>query len=190
MNLTFVRPEDGAALLAIYGEYIDTAITFEYTLPTQEEIDRRIETISADYPYLVAREGERPVGYAYAHRQMERAAYQWNAELSVYLDRATVSRGLGKRLYGALMEILRLQQIRTVCGIVTLPNEKSEGLHKSLGFTQTALHRCAGYKNGQWHDVAWFERSIAPFGEVPEPFTPIGMIPPTELEAILRRYSD
>lgn len=52
---------------------------------------RRIEGIGRAYPYLLCREGERTVGYAYAHRQMEREAYQWNAELSVYLDRAFTS---------------------------------------------------------------------------------------------------
>ena len=190
MILTFARQEDSAALLSIYQEYIDTPITFEYTLPTQEEFAQRIETISVDYPYLVARKGSRCIGYAYAHRQMERAAYQWNAELSVYLDCAAVSHGLGKRLYRALMEILRLQQIRTVCGVVTLPNAKSEGLHKGMGFSQTALHKCAGYKNESWHDVAWFERSIAPFDQPPEPFVSISQLPQIELDAILRKYSD
>ena len=166
MELTFVRPEDGAALLAIYGEYIDTAITFEYTLPTQEEFDRRIETISADYPYLVAREGERPVGYAYAHRQMERAAYQWNAELSVYLDRATVSRGLGKRLYGALMEILRLQQIRTICGAPGLIRQRLRRGQQTQGEGQRAEQgkNCFFHKDCVLHSAARFRSAPPPGG--------------------------
>ena len=86
------------------------------------------------------------MGYAYAHRQAERAAYQWNAELSVYLDRSCTSRGLGRRLYGALIDILRLQGIRTVYGCVTVPNEKSEWLHQSLCFRRLGTYRITGYK--------------------------------------------
>ena len=65
----------------------------------------------AAYPYLVWQEDGKILGYAYAHRHMERAAYQWNAELSVYLDRAARGRGLGRRLYGALMELLTMQGV-------------------------------------------------------------------------------
>ena len=130
----FAAPADSAALLKIYGEYLDTPITFECALPSEAEFAGRIAAVGREYPYLVCLEKGRIVGYAYAHRQAERAAYQWNAELSVYLDRSCTSRGLGRRLYGALIDILRLQGIRTVYGCVTVPNEKSEGLHQALGF--------------------------------------------------------
>ena len=85
MILRFVTPQDCPALLDIYAQYIDTGVTFEYDLPTREEFTARISGICRDYPYLVCQEGDRVLGYAYAHRVWERAAYQWNAELSVYL---------------------------------------------------------------------------------------------------------
>jgi len=118
----------------------------------------------------------------------ERAAYQWNAELSVYLDRSCTSRGLGRRLYGALIDILRLQGIRTVYGCVTVPNEKSEGLHQALGFRRLGTYRSTGYKCGAWRDVAWFEKPIAPYDQNPEPIRPVGDIPAEALAAILKRY--
>lgn len=143
----FAAPADSAALLKIYGEYLDTPITFECALPSEAEFAGRIAAIGREYPYLVCLEKGRIVGYAYAHRQAERAAYQWNAELSVYLDRSCTSRGLGRRLYGALIDILRLQGIRTVYGCVTVPNEKSEGLHQALGFP------AAGHLPQHWVQV-------------------------------------
>ena len=187
MPIRFAAPTDCAALLRVYGEYIDTPITFEYTLPTQEEFTARIEGILTFYPYLIWEEDGNVLGYAYAHRIGERAAYQWGAELSVYLDRDHTGRGLGRRLYTALMDLLRLQGIRTVYGIVTLPNEKSETLHRGMGFQLQGIDRSAGYKNGAWRDVGRFQRSIAPYDPAPEPPRPFVSIPRETAEAILRR---
>ena len=101
---------------------------------------------------------------------------------------AHASRGLGRRLYGALIDILRLQGIRTVYGCVTVPNEKSEGLHQALGFRRLGTYRSTGYKCCAWRDVAWFEKPIAPYDENPEPIRPVGDIPAEALAAILKRY--
>ena len=189
MTISFARPEDCQALLDIYGQYMDTPVTFEYTLPSREEFARRIRTISRDYPYLVCREGERILGYAYAHRHMERAAYQWNAELSVYLDRDARGRGLGRRLYGALMELLRLQGVLTAHALVTSPNPASQALHESMGFGLTAVHRLAGYKNGAWWDVLWYEKELAPRGPEPAAPVPLSVLPRPQVAAVLEAFS-
>ena len=188
MGIRFAAEADAPALLAIYAQYIETGITFEYELPSREEFARRIREFGGTYPYLIWEEDGRIVGYAYAHRQAERAAYQWNAELSVYLDRAHTGTGLGRRLYTALMALLRLQGVRTVYALVTLPNEKSEGLHRSMGFRLMGVQRSTGYKDGAWRDVAWFEKPIAPYDQNPEPIRPVGDIPAEALAAILKRY--
>ena len=90
MTLRFAAPEDVSALLSIYERYISTPITFEYTLPSLEEFARRVSSVQTFYPYLVAEENGELLGYAYAHRIAERAAYRWGAELSIYLDRKSV----------------------------------------------------------------------------------------------------
>lgn len=181
MKIRFASEKDSTALLQIYEQYIHTPITFEYVLPTAEEFGARIKNIIQDYPYLVWEEEGRPAGYAYAHRQMERAAYQWNAELSVYVDRDYLSRGIGRSLYEKLMEILRLQGVRNVYGVVTLPNEKSEGLHRSLGFQLLGIHRGTGYKCGRWHDVGWFGKQILAQDGEPAPFLPFSQLERSEL---------
>lgn len=118
-TIRFAAPDDAAALLRIYAQYIETPITFEYTLPSEEEFARRIRDIQAVYPYLVYIEDGEVLGYAYAHRFQERAAYQWGAELSVYLDRGCVSHGLRARDAPEHEErgaapALRLQALRRV----------------------------------------------------------------------------
>ncbi len=92
------------------------------------------KTIAADYPYLVCLSDDKIVGYAYAHKHHERDAYQWNAELSVYIRKDHMRCGIGKVFYNALMDILKMQNIRNVYGCVTVPNENSERFHESFGF--------------------------------------------------------
>ena len=85
-------PSDGAALSAIYAPYTETAITYEYPAPTAEEFSARIAAISAHYPFIVCESDGRALGYAYSHRYRERAAYDWDTELSIYFDRAETGR--------------------------------------------------------------------------------------------------
>ena len=188
-EIRFAAAADAAALLGIYGQYIDTPITFECALPSEEAFRRRVAEYGAACPYLVWEEDGRILGYAYAHRLGERAAYQWSAELSIYLGRDSTGRGLGRRLYGALMELLRLQGVRTVYGCVPLPNAGSEGLHAAMGFRLTGTWHRAGFKCGAWRDVGWFEKTIAPYDPSPAPVRPIGEVPAAAAAEILERYS-
>ncbi len=190
MKLRFATPADSQSLLDIYRQYIHTNITFEYHLPSPQEFARRISSTLEFYPYLVLEEQGRPVGYAYAHSLRERAAYQWSAELSIYLDGAGAGRGTGKRLYTALMELLHLQGVKTVYGVVTHPNPASEGLHRSLGFDLRGIHRNTGYKNGAWLDVAWYEKAIAPYDLAPQTVLPIGRVSSSAVDAILNAFAE
>ena len=189
--LRFAEPGDAAALLAVYAQYIGASVTFEYVLPTEEEFRRRIESISAEYPYLVhVTEAGVIDGYAYAHRFAERAAYQWSAELSVYLDRSARGCGLGKRLYGALMELLKLQGVRTVFGLVTTPNERSDRLHLGMGFTVSGVNHNVGYKNGQWRGVTIYEKPIAPYDPDPAPLKSFREVDREAAEAVLGSFNE
>mgnify|MGYP000133494574 CR=1 FL=1 len=107
MNLRFADEHDAAACLAIYAQYIDTSITFETALPSEDEFAGRIRSYGAVYPWLIAEEEGKILAYAYAHRAQERAAYDWNAELSVYVSKNAAGRGLGTRLYRALLALLK-----------------------------------------------------------------------------------
>lgn len=189
MIFRFATVQDSAALLDIYAQYIETPITFECALPTEQAFADRICGIIGAYPYLVCEdEAGRIWGYAYAHRQMERAAYQWNAELSIYLDRTHTSQGLGRKLYLALMDLLSLQGVKTVYGGVTIPNEKSEHLHTSLGFRHLGTYHNTGYKCGRWHDVAWFEKALSSYESAPRPIIGIQAVSKAQKDAVLRKY--
>lgn len=187
MNLRFATPDDSLQIRDIYAQYIEPPVTFECALPSAMEFSKRIADISAFYPYLICEEDGKIMGYAYAHRHMEREAYQWNAELSVYLDQSFASQGLGKKMYTLLIEILKLQGIKTVYGGVTSANEKSEALHKALGFQVVGIYHKAGYKAGKWHDVTWFEKAVSEYDPLPQPVISITGVPQAQLQKIIKQ---
>lgn len=188
MHIRFATEEDAPALLEIYRQYIDTSITFEYELPSVEEFARRIHDFGSFYPYFVCEEDGKILGYAYAHRQAERAAYQWNAELSLYLDKDCTGKGVGHRMYTVLLELLRLQGIRTVYALVTSPNTPSEWLNYSMGFHLMGVQKNIGYKAGAWHGVSWFEKAIGDYDEHPQPPQSIHDVPQEQVQEIMERF--
>lgn len=180
--------DDVVSILAIYAPYVtDSAITFEYDVPSEEEFRERIRTISAEYPYFVCESDGQIIGYAYAHRHMERAAYQWNAEISIYIRQGFTGKGLGKTMCQALIDLLRLQGIRNVFSCVTIPNERSAHLHHSMEFSTEGIFQNAGYKCGKWQTIAWFRKNIAPYTNEPAPFLPISRIDRQLIDSILEK---
>ena len=181
---------DAAALLDIYAPYIrDTAITFEYDVPTAEEFVARIADILKTHPYLVCEQDGKPVGYAYAHRIRERAAYDWAAELSIYLAPEAQGQGVGTALYRCLVDLLAMQNLRILYGCVTLPNGKSQKLHEKLGFSLVGVWHGSGWKRNGWHDVGWFEKRIGACC-IPQPVAPFEKLDRKKIQACLHRYTE
>ncbi len=179
-------PADTEALRAIYGQYIDTDITFELSMPDHAAFEKRITDTLLEFPYLVYESEGKVLGYACAHRVRERAAYQWSAELTVYLDREARGRGLAKRLYDKLFPLLRMQNVRNVYGAITASNETSLRLHDRLGFRRVAVFPEIGYKKGRWIGVVWCELNLAPHDE-PQPLIPFPQLDQEAVRAVLAR---
>lgn len=173
IEIRLAAPHDYPHMRNVYANYVSTPRTFEYELPSEQEFNERFEKITSNYPCLVARHGKNFLGYCYAHEQAQRPAYQWNAELSIYLSPQAVGKRIGSGLYESLIEILKGQNIKMVYAKVTRPNPASEGLHRSLGFEIMGIQKMAGYKNGAWHDVLWYEKIIGEHGDNPQHFMPI-----------------
>lgn len=65
MRIRGADTADAQELLAIYAPYVEeTAISFEYDVPTEKEFERRIQTTLEKYPYLVAEHNNELLGYA------------------------------------------------------------------------------------------------------------------------------
>lgn len=177
---------DTKEILDIYSPYItDTAITFEYDIPSIEEFRGRIEHISLEYPYVVCTYKDEIIGYAYAHRYGERAAYQWDVELSIYLDMNYKSLGVGKLLYNKLIEIVKLQNVRNIYACITSANEKSLKFHEKLGFEFIGIFKNTGYKFDSWYGVNWMGIAVGDINEKPEPVKMINEVDSKLIENIL-----
>ena len=152
---------DVPAILEIYAPYVtDTTITFEYDVPTPEEFLNRFRTVTRDFPWLVWEEQGEILGYAYACRPFERAAYSWCAEPSIYLTPAARGRGIGRRLYLALEELLNMLGYRVLLALITGENLASVAFHEKLGYAIAGeIHHC-GWKFNRWLNVFWMEKHL------------------------------
>jgi phosphinothricin acetyltransferase len=163
---------DAPALAAIYRPAVtDSVISFELEPPDGDEMARRIERVSTRTPWLVCEVEDEVLGYAYAGVHRERPAYQWSVEVSAYVRGDARRAGVARALYTSLFAALVVQGFRNAYAGVTLPNEASVGLHTAMGFAPVGVYRGVGYKFGAWHDVAWFERALAP--RVADPPVPV-----------------
>ena len=151
---------DAVACAAIYAPYVtDSFISFEDQVPTTEEMQRRI---AGAHVWLLAESEDGPIGYAYGSAHRERSAYRWAADVAIYIDAGHHRAGVGRALYTQLFDRLRDVGLWTVCAGVTQPNPASIGLHRSLGFVHVGTYRRIGWKQGEWHDVSWWQLDLRP----------------------------
>lgn len=157
-----IRPAtstDAEVIAAIYNHYVHhTIVTFEEDAVTVADMTQRItETIAAELPWLVWEENGVVLGYAHASKWKSRCAYRYAVESTVYLDQTATGRGLGTRLYTALLAALRAKKIHGIIGGIALPNAASVALHEKLGFQKIGQFKEVGWKFEKWIDVGYWE---------------------------------
>lgn len=158
---------DVPQILAIYAPYIEnTTHTFDCEVPTLEAFADRFRVISARFPWLVWEEEGHILGYAYGSAPFERAAFSWCAEVSVYLAPQAQRRGIGRRLYSALEQLLLLQGYQVIYAIVTDENLPSILFHEALGYRQVAALPGCGVKFGRLCGIVYLEKRLKT-GEIP-----------------------
>jgi phosphinothricin acetyltransferase len=180
MLVRHADPErDGPACAAIYAPYVEgSGVSFEDLAPTAAQFTARIAETARRYPWLVLEDDGAVAGYAYASQHHPRSGYRWAADVAVYVDPAWQGRGAGRRLYAALLDLLRRQGMRSAIAGIALPNEASIGLHRAFGFEHVGTYRDIGWKAGAWRDVSWWQLQLAPDapaggGPPPQPPEPL-----------------
>jgi L-amino acid N-acyltransferase YncA len=168
-HLRLVSPDDAAQIAAIYAPFcLETAISFEAEAPDEPTMRERICAVADRYPWLVAvSEKSEILGYAYATKHRERAAYRWSVDFAVYLVPSAKGRGIGTELYNALVAICRLLGYHRAFAGIALPNEASVRLHEKVGFRPIGVYHRVGYKLGKWHDVGWWGLNLLPETDLP-----------------------
>lgn len=149
---------DSARICDIYNHYVETTVvTFEEQPVSSDDMAQRILDVSAKLPWLVAEIDGTIAGYAYAAPWKSRASYRFSVETTIYLAPQSAGRGLGRELYGALLDELRMRRLHCAIGGVALPNPASVALHEKLGFSKVAEFKEVGWKLDRWVDVGYWE---------------------------------
>jgi L-amino acid N-acyltransferase YncA len=188
-RLRLVEATNATQIAAIYAPFcLETAVSFETRAPDEAAMRERISTLTQRYPWLVAvSETGDVLGYAYAGKHRERAAYRWSVDFTAYLAPEAKRRGIGTQLYRALMKICQCLGYYRAFAAITLPNEASVRLHEKIGFRPVGVYQRVGFKLGRWHDVGWWSMDLLPEGDAPTEPRSIGEIAGSEeLEEILR----
>ncbi len=157
--IRLATPGDIPAMRSIYAPYVlSTGYSFEYSVPTEEEFARRLESYTRQMPWLVWEEDGKVLGYAYGSLPFTREAYAWCGEVSIYLAPEIHGRGIGKQMYAVLEEILWRQGYRVIYSLITTENKPSLAFHEAMGYRVTATFPDCGFKFGRWLGIVWMEK--------------------------------
>lgn len=185
MRIRAATPDDAAAISDIYAPYVrESAVSFEAEAPNAGEIAARMVAGAGLYPWLAAEDNGTVLGYAYAAAFRTRFAYRFTVETTVYLRSDSQGRGIGRRLYAPLLDLLERQGFTQAIAAIALPNEASVVLHERLGFHHAGTYRQVGFKFGRWWDVGLWQRALAAPADEPEEPLPLDSV--TWPEAISR----
>lgn len=159
---------DAEVLLNIYSYYVtDTAVTYEWDVPTVEEFRNRIKNVTAKFPYIVAEVDGEVVGYAYANTFRSRIAYSWTVETSIYVKKDCRRGGVGKALLTDLETKLKNQNVLNVYAVISYVEKEDEYLthdsvkfHDVMGYKKVSeWHQC-GYKFKRWYNIVIMEKML------------------------------
>ena len=168
MKIRIAKISDAKELLNIYAYYVEnTAITFEYEVPSLQEFEERIKNILQKYPYIVAILDDKIVGYAYAGTFKGRKAYDWSIETTIYVKHGFHKHGIGKKLYEELENILKQQGITNMYACIASPIVEDQYLtnnsidyHHHLGFKLVGTFEKCAYKFNTWYNMVWMVKEI------------------------------
>lgn len=169
MKIELATIDDAEEILAIYAPYVlNTAITFEYTVPTIEDFRGRIKTVLEKYPYLKAvNEAGEIVGYAYVSPFKTRAAYSWSVETSIYVKQDCKHNGIGRALYNQLEECCKKIGILNMNACIAYAKVEDKYLsndsvkfHEKLGYKLVGAFNDCACKFDTWYNMVWMEKMI------------------------------
>ena len=184
--------DDAAALLEIYSYYVEnTAITFEWEVPSLEDFRERIKNTLRGFPYIVAERevcaeagaedgaearGREILGYAYASAFKARAAYAWSVESSIYVKNTCRQAGIGRQLLQELENCLRKQNYLNINACIACAGkdkndpyitDASIRFHEKMGYRLVGEFTDCGFKFKRWYNMVWMEKMLGEHNSEP-----------------------
>lgn len=177
-------PDDAAALLEIYSYYVEnTAITFEWEVPSLDDFRERIKNTLRGFPYIVAERdscseggGREILGYAYAGTFKARAAYAWSVESSIYVKKNCRQAGIGRQLLQELENCLRKQNYLNINACIACAGkdkndpyitDASIRFHEKMGYRLVGEFTDCGFKFKRWYNMVWMEKMLGEHNSEP-----------------------
>jgi phosphinothricin acetyltransferase len=166
------RPSDVPEICAIYDHSVRHGVaSFEIDPPDEAEIARRRDALlAAGFPYLVAEDDGKIIGYSYAGPYRPRPAYRFTVEISVYVAPDRQGKGVGRALLPALIARCESAEFRLMVAVIgDSGNRASIALHSAFGFQHAGLLPSVGWKHGRWLDSVLMVRALGPGANEPPP---------------------
>lgn len=190
-RLRMATPQDAPAVTALYNWYVDHGTAcFQHEHAQERDFRDQIAQTLRICPFLLAEGADgRLLGYACAHPWAEKDGFAWDAETTIYCAPQSVGQGTGKRLYTALLALLKEQGYHNLYARITHPNPGSAAFHKAFGFVRYGVEPHTAFKNGAWLDLGYWRLELHPFtGETPGP--PPRMLPADRVAEILQKIDE
>ena len=172
---------DIESLLSVYAPYVEnTAVSFEYEVPSIDEFRSRFEKITKKYPYFLAEDSNGKVlGYTYYSEFKNREAYRYSVETTIYLAKEACGRGIGRNLYEVLEKAAKAQNITNMNACIATCKTEDEYLtnrsyyfHEKMGYKLVGTFHNSGYKFDKWYDMVWMEKSVGEYFVPAKSFIP------------------
>ena len=172
---------DIESLLSVYAPYVEnTAVSFEYEVPSIDEFRSRFEKITKKYPYFLAEDSNGKVlGYTYYSEFKDREAYRYSVETTIYLAKEACGRGIGRKLYEVLEKAAKAQNITNMNACIATCRTEDEYLtnrsyyfHEKMGYKLVGTFNNSGYKFDKWYDMVWMEKSVGEYFVPAKSFIP------------------
>lgn len=152
---------DLESILRIYNQgIVDRIATLETDEKDLSYMTNWFNDHMGRFTVLVAEEDNQVIGWASLNRYSNRCAYDGVADLSIYIDRDSRGKGVGKALLRELEGVARLNHFYKII-LFTFPfNELGQGLYKKCGYREVGVFRNQGILDGNFVDVMAMEKVL------------------------------
>ena len=158
------RPEDLPDVRKIYNHYVtNTMVTLDTETRTLRTWRSKFAYLTRlKLPFLVAVSPSGQVlGYALCEPWIQKRAYRFTAEESIYLRPASTGKGLGKALLTALMDASKQAGLKQLLAVIADSGaESSLALHRGLGFKETGRMGKVAFKFERWIGTVMMQKDL------------------------------
>lgn len=154
--------DDAPAIAAIYAHHVlHGTATYETIPPSSDAMREKIAQVTAKgWPFLVACDDGKLLGYAYATQFRDRPAYAYACEDSIYVSVDLARRGIGRELLAALIFAATDYGFRQMVAVIGGGEPASIALHAALGFQHVGRLTAMGWKAGRWLDSVYMQIAL------------------------------